>query len=133
MGYRFMQPLRIAIQWLYLLFIVWLGIRFYQFVSQIRSGTVPAVSRPDGVEGFLPIAALLGLRDWFHTGNINPVHPAAVVILLTITILSLLLRRSFCSWICPIGTIEELLWKRGYTLFKRNIRLPKWLDIVLRS
>ena len=49
MGYRFMQPLRITIQWLYLLFIVWLGIRFYQFVSQIRSGTAPLVNRPDGI------------------------------------------------------------------------------------
>ena len=134
MGSRYMQPLRIAIQWLYLLFIIWLGSRFYQFVAHFRSGNLsPPVDRPDGIEGFLPIAALLGLRDWFHSGSINPVHPAAVVILLTVIFLSLLLRRSFCSWICPIGTIEELLWKRGFVLFKRNIRLPQWLDIVLRS
>jgi polyferredoxin len=134
MGNRFMQPLRIAIQWLYLFFIVWLGSRFYQFVAHFRSnGLTPLVERPDGVEGFLPIAALLGLRDWLHTGSLNPVHPAAVVILLTIIILSLCLRRSFCSWICPIGTIEELLWKRGFVLLKRNIRLPHWLDVTLRS
>ncbi len=134
MGSRFMQPLRIAVQWLYLLFIIWLGSRFYQFVTHFRSnGLTPAVNRPDGIEGFLPIAALLGLRDWLHSGSISPVHPAAVVILLTAITLSLLLRRSFCSWICPIGTIQELLWKRGFALFKRNIRLPQWLDIILRS
>lgn len=134
MGSRYMQPLRITIQWLYLLFIIWLGSRFYQFVAHFRSnGVTQPVERPDGIEGFLPIAALLGLRDWFHSGNINPVHPAAVVILLTVIILSLLLRRSFCSWICPIGTLEELLWKRGFALFKRNPRLPQWLDIALRS
>lgn len=134
MGSRFMQPLRIAIQWIYLFFTLWLGIRFWQFVVHFRSGGMtPAVPRPDGVEAFLPIAALLGIRDWFQTGSINAVHPASVVILLTAIALSFLLRRSFCSWICPIGTLEELLWKRGFILFKRNIHLPKWLDIIMRS
>lgn len=129
-----MQPLRIAIQWLFLLFTVWLGVRFWQFVLHFRSGGVtPAIQRPDGVEAFLPIAALLGIRDWFHTGSINVIHPASVVILLTAIALAFLLRRSFCSWVCPIGTLEELLWKRGFSLLKRNIRLPKWLDIILRS
>lgn len=134
MSNRFMQPLRITIQWLYLFFISWLGFRFYQFVAHFRSnGMTPLVNRPDGVEAFLPIAGLLGLRDWLESGSINPVHPAAVVILLTAIIVSLLLRRSFCSWICPVGTIEEVLWKRGFALFKRNIRPPRWLDIILRS
>lgn len=133
MGNRFMQPLRITIQWLYLLFILYLGVRFYQFVTHFRSGGIyPPVQRPDGVEGFLPIAALLGVKEWFVTGSINPIHPAAVVILVSIVLVSLLLRRSFCSWICPVGTIEELLWKKGFSLFKRNIRLPKWLDNTLR-
>ena len=134
MGNRFMQPLRIAIQWLYLLFTIWLGIRFWQFVTYFRSGGMtPAVPRPDGIEAFLPIAALLGIRDWFQTGNINGVHPASVVILLTAIALAFLLRRSFCSWICPIGTLEEILWKSGFSLLKRNVRLPNWLDIALRS
>lgn len=134
MGNSFVQPLRITIQWLYLIFIIWLGIRFYQFVGHIRSkGVSPAVPRPEGVEGFLPIAALLGVKDWIFSGSINPVHPASVVILLAIILVSLLLRRSFCSWICPIGTIEELLWKSGFSIFKRNLLLHRWLDIALRS
>ncbi len=129
-----MQPMRIAIQWCYLVFIVYLGFRFYQFVTGLRAGGVPLLDeRPNGVEGFLPIAALLGIRDWFATGSINPLHPASVVILLSALIVSLLLRRSFCSWICPVGTVEELLWKRGFSLFKRNIRVPQWLDSILRS
>jgi polyferredoxin len=134
MGNRFMQPLRITIQWLYLFFIIYLGFRFYQFVVHFRSGgSAPPVPRPEGVEAFLPIAALLGIRDWLTSGNINQIHPASVVILVSAVAVSLLLRRSFCSWICPIGTIEELLWKRGFALFKKNIRLPHWLDVILRS
>lgn len=133
MGNRFMQPLRITIQWLYLFFIFYLGFRFYLFVAHFRSGGISlAVQRPEGVEAFLPIAALLGIKDWFVSGSLNQVHPAAVVILISIVLVSLLLRRSFCSWICPLGTIEELLWKKGFSIFKRNIRLPKWLDNILR-
>ena len=131
---RFMQPLRIAIQWFYLLFTIYLGFRFYQFVLHFQSGgTAPPVGRPDGVEAFLPIAALLGIRDWLASGSINPVHPAAIIILLAAIATSLLLRRSFCSWICPVGTVEELLWKRGFRLFRRNFHPPGWLDIMLRS
>jgi polyferredoxin len=134
MGNRFMQPLRITVQWLYLFFIIYLGIRFYQFVAHFRSGGIsPLVQRPAGVEAFLPIAALLGVKEWFVSDSINPVHPAAVVILISILLVSLLLKRSFCSWICPIGTIEELLWKRGFSIFRRNLRLPSWLDNTLRS
>ncbi len=134
MGNRFMQPLRIAIQWLYLFFCLWLGWRFFQFVLHFRSGGLsPAIPRPEGVEAFLPIAALMGVRDWFATGRLNPVHPAAVVILLSVVLVSLLLRRSFCSWICPVGTISELLWKRGFSLLRRNLRPPRWLDQILRA
>lgn len=134
MGSRYMQPLRITIQWCYLFFIVYLGIRFYQFVADVRTGgTAQIAERPDGIEAFLPIAALLGIREWLFSGSLNPIHPAAVVILLSALLVSLLLRRSFCSWICPVGTVEELLWKRGFSIFKRNIRLPKWLDCILRS
>ena len=134
MSNRFMQPLRITIQWCYLFFIVYLGFRFYQFFAGYKAGGLsPTFDRPEGVEGFLPIAALLGIRDWYASGSINQVHPASVVILLSAVLVSLLLRRSFCSWICPVGTVEELLWKRGFSLFKRNIRLPDWLDNILRS
>ncbi|HZV82684.1 MAG TPA: 4Fe-4S binding protein [Geobacteraceae bacterium] len=134
MGNRFMQPLRIAIQWVYLLFCLYIGWRFFQFVAHFRTaGVAPQVPRPDGVEAFLPIAALMGVRDWVAVGRLNQIHPASVVILLSVILVSLLLRRSFCSWICPVGTLEELLWKRGFALFKRNLRPPPWLDMILRS
>ncbi|KAF0219784.1 MAG: 4Fe-4S [Geobacteraceae bacterium] len=131
---RYIQPLRIAVQWGFLLFQLYLGFRFYQFVNYFHSGgTVSFVSRPEGIEGFLPISALLSLKGWFASGEINPVHPAALVIFLTIVGVSLLLKRSFCSWICPVGTLSELLWKSGFNLFRRNFRPPQWLDVILRG
>src|ERR1039457_546178 len=103
-----MQPLRILIQFCFLGFMLWLGLRFYQFVDYFRSGgTSAVVSRPAGVEGFLPISGLLGISAWIKGLGINSIHPAAVVIFLTVLVVSLLLRRSFCSWICPVAAISE--------------------------
>lgn len=134
MNNRYMQPLRIAVQWGFLLFMLYLGVQFYRFVLYFRSGGASSfVPRPDGIEGFLPISALLSLKEWFLSGSINPVHPAALVILLTVIAMSLLLKRSFCSFICPVGTISELLWKSGFNLFRRNLQPPSWLDLPLRG
>lgn len=134
MSKRYIQPLRIFIQWGFLLFSLYLGAAFYHFVQYFRSGATGAVPlRPDGVEGFLPISALLSLKDWLMNGSINPVHPAALVIFLCVVAVSLLLKRSFCSWICPVGTLSEVLWKGGFSLFRRNIRPPRWLDLTLRG
>ncbi len=134
MSNRFMQPLRIGVAWSFLLFQLYLGVTFYRFVLYLRSGgATPYVPRPDGIEGFLPISALVSLKDWFLNGTINPVHPAGLVIFLTVVAVSLLLKRSFCSWICPVGTVSELLWKCGFNLFRRNFRAPAWLDMSLRG
>jgi polyferredoxin len=134
MSARYMQPLRILIQCAFLGFMVLLGIRFYQFVQVVGSGTSGAVVvRPDGIDGFLPISGLLGAASWIKGGEINSIHPAAVVIFVTVILVSLLLRRSFCSWICPVAVISECAWKGGFRLMRRNPRLPAWLDGGLRS
>ena len=134
MSARYMQPLRILVQFSFLGFMIWLVLRFYQFVQAVNSGGKEyIISRPDGVDGFLPISGLLGTAFWVKGGEINSIHPAAVIIFVTALLVSLLLRRSFCSWICPVAAISECTWKGGYRLLRRNLRLPAWLDIVLRS
>lgn len=131
---RYVQPLRILVQFCFLAFMLWLGLCFYLFIRYAGSGGEFApVPRPDGIEGFLPISGLLGLAGWLKGLGINPVHPAAMVILLTVLAVSLLLRRSFCSWICPVATISECAWKAGLRGVGRNLRLPHWLDVALRG
>ena len=134
MSTRYVQPLRILIQFCLLGFMLWLGVRFYQFVLYFRSGgTAPFVPRPDGIEGFLPISGLLGTASWLKGNAINSIHPAAMVIFLTVLVMALLLRRSFCSWVCPVAAVSECAWKAGFKLLRRNPRLPRWLDLPLRG
>jgi polyferredoxin len=47
--------------------------------------------------------------------------------------ISLLFRKAFCSWLCPIGTISEWLWQGGKEMMGRTFAVPRWLDIPLRS
>ena len=134
MSARYMQPLRILVQCAFLGLTAWIVFRFYQFVQVVSSdsaGTAPV--RPDGIDGFLPISGLLGAASWAKGGGINTIHPAAVIIFVTVILVSLLLRRSFCSWICPVSALSESAWKGGFRLMRRNPRLSAWLDIGLRS
>ena len=125
---------RNIVQWCFLVWVAGIGIRFGLFVNSAERGAaVPLVSRPPGVEGFLPIGALTSLKSWLITGTIHPVHPAALVIFLTILIMSLFAKKSFCSWLCPVGTLSEALHKLGRRVFGRNFRIWLWLDLSLRS
>jgi len=110
-----------------------IGLQFFVYVFQALAGGAITVQRPPGVEGFLPIGALMGWKLYVVTGIWDPVHPAAMVILGFAALISLLLRKSFCGWFCPVGSLSEWLWKLGLKNFGKNFNLPLWLDYSLRS
>ncbi len=125
---------RAVIQWSFLAWVVLIGIRFGMFVRHFESGgATPLVSRPPGVEGFLPIGAMASLKYLLLTGEVNPLHPAALVILLSVLGMSLLAGKSFCSWLCPVGTISEAAGKLGRRALGRNYRIWRPLDFALRG
>jgi polyferredoxin len=128
------QFLRTAVQTAFLFLCVWIGIEFYLFVRWGMSGNnATAVSRPPGVEGFLPISALISLKYWLQTGVINNIHPSGLFIFISILLVSFLMKKAFCSWMCPVGTLSESLWMLGEKLFGRNLGLPRWMDYPLRA
>jgi len=125
---------RWAIQWLMLGWCLFLGVQFALFVRHFQNPAVnPYYPRPPGVEGFLPIGALVSFKAWVTRGYLDPVHPAALVLFVTFLAMALVTRKSFCSFICPVGTLSEPLWKLGQRLFRRNFRIWSWLDVVLRG
>ncbi len=127
------QTVRRAVQFSFLGLNLWIGIEFYLFVRQFETGGGAIVwERPPGVEGWLPIAGLLNLKSLFTTGEVPAVHPAAMVLLAAFLGMSLIFRRAFCGWVCPVGTISEQLWKFGQKMFRRTWSLPRWLDLTLR-
>jgi polyferredoxin len=128
------QPLRRLVQVLFLALNVLLGLQFVLFVRYFESGGhTLRVSRPPGVEGYLPIAGMMNLKYFLVTGQIPSVHPAAMFLLSAFLLVSIVFRKAFCSWLCPIGTLSEGLWKLGRKLLRRNWSMPRWFDIPLRS
>ena len=128
------QRLRQAFQLAFLALNLWIGTRFYLFVRYYETaGQSVRVARPPGVEGWLPVASLMNLKVWLASGELPRIHPAGLFLLLAFLGMSWLARKSFCSWLCPVGTVSEYLWRLGRRTFGSNFRLPRRLDIGLRS
>jgi polyferredoxin len=128
------QRLRRIYQLAFLALNAWLGAQFYLWVRHFETGgRTLAVSRPPGVEGYLPIAGLMNVRYWLLTGHVPAIHPAAMFLVVAFVAMAFLLRKAFCSWLCPVGTFSEFLWKLGQKLFRRNFHLPRGVDLPLRG
>ncbi|MGD9488647.1 MAG: 4Fe-4S binding protein [Calditrichaceae bacterium] len=128
------QNVRFSVQLGFLLLILWIGYEFYGFVEyHLSGGQTARFERPPGVEGFLPIGALVSLKYWILSGEFSMIHPSALVLFLIFVFTAVFLKKGFCSWICPVGFISEMLWNFGQKIFGRTFALPKWLDYPLRS
>ncbi len=128
------QLIRRSTQFAFLLLNVWIGGAFYLWVRHFESGRHDRlVVRPAGVEGWLPIAGLMNLKYWLSTGLVPSIHPAAMFLFIAFVAIAFLFRKAFCSWLCPVGTLSESLWRIGRRFFHRNFLLPRWIDIPLRG
>jgi polyferredoxin len=111
-----------------------IGVQFWAFVRFFETaGESARVARPPGVEGWLPIAALMNLKVAVLTGELPRRFPAGMVLLVAFLAITFLFRKAFCSWLCPVGTISEGLWKLGRRIFRRTFALPGWADWPLRA
>ncbi|MBL0174719.1 MAG: 4Fe-4S binding protein [Ignavibacteria bacterium] len=127
------QTIRFWVQMGFIALCLWIGIEFMLWQAAHNAGAVPPVGRPAGVEGFLPISALMSVWYWMQTGEFNRMHPAGMIILVAIVAISVVFKKSFCSWFCPIGTVSESIGEFGRKLFGRNFVPWKWIDLPLRT
>ena len=128
------QHIRLLVQTGFLLLIIWIGFQFVGFVRYYQSGgQATFYHRPPGVEGFLPISSLMGLKYFLMTGHLSRVHPAGIVLLAIFILFAVFMKKGFCGWLCPVGFFSEYLGKLGKKIFGKNFIFPKWLDCPLRS
>ena len=99
---------------------------FFLFFARIVS--VHAVCPIGGFEIFFT-----GL---FRTGfTLAGLFSGMVVLFLAMSLLSLIFRRAYCSYICPLGALQELSENLGKAVLPKKIRtlaLPALLDKSLR-
>ncbi|MDR0246940.1 MAG: 4Fe-4S binding protein [Burkholderiales bacterium] len=131
---RNVKTWRHAAQLGFVLLNVFLCVQFYFWVRYYETGGATLkVARPDGVGGWLPIAGLMNLKYALTTFEIPPIHAAAMFLLAAFLLISVLFKKTFCSWLCPVGTLSEALWRLGQRVFGRAFLPPRWLDLPLRS
>jgi ferredoxin len=56
-----------------------------------------------------------------------------LALLVSLVVLTLATKKTFCSWICPFGTVSEWLARLGRRVFHRDIRVPGAVDRVLMN
>jgi len=125
--------LRYAVQFGFLALTIFIGYRFYQFVRHFEVVGQPFVQRPPSVDGFLVIGGLMAFKFFLLTGIVDPVHPSGFILFTAILGVSLVMKKGFCGWICPVGTLSQYVWMAGEKVFGRNFRIGPFTDISLRS
>jgi polyferredoxin len=124
---------RVFVRGAFLVFFVWICVQLMMFAAWAR-GAGPFVPRPEAVAGILPVGHFTSFFAWVRGGGWDVLLPAGLVIIIASVTLSLLLKRGFCGWICPLGS----LWEAGALLGRRvlggrSLRVPKWLDAAGRG
>ena len=72
---------RIVVQAVFAGVTLLIGLQLVRFYLAALAGTTPLPVRPPGVEGFLPISGIMGILDWGYQGRLNPIHPAATILI----------------------------------------------------
>lgn len=124
-------PLRWLVKGAFLALFVYLSARLLGFASWAR-GEGPYVPRPEAVAGILPVGHFTSFFAWLKGGGWDTLLPAGLVIILAALATSLLFKRGFCGWICPVGTVWEGAGSLGRTLIGHNVQLPRWLETAGR-
>jgi len=124
---------RMVVKWAFLAFFLFAVAQLLMFVQWAQGGGM-YVPRPEAVAGLLPVGHFTSFFAWVKGGGWDTFLPAGLVIIIGAIATSLLFKRGFCGWICPLGTVWESAALLGRKILGgRNVRLPRWLDIAGRA
>src|SRR5207253_574683 len=137
------QQVRFGVQLLFAAITLWVGIQFVMWVRYFETGgTTLQVERPDGVEAWLPIASLMNLKTLILTpvpeiraflggpyGLVADVKmlnffghmgEGTAVFLVVLVGLSLVVKNTWCRYLCPYGALMGLVALESPTRIVRN-------------
>ncbi len=115
------RNVRLAVQMAFLAFMSWVGYR-HQVLGGGPAG-VPTVDAMCPFGGLESLYAFLGTGGWLRR-----VAPSALVLFVGVVLVTIIVGRVFCGWICPLGTIGELSALAGRKAGIRKASLPDVVD-----
>lgn len=87
------------------------------------------------LHGICPFGGVVSLYQLATVGSlVKKVHDASLVLMGIAFFLVILVGPAFCGWVCPLGTVEELIGRIGSRIFKKkyNTFIPASIDEYLR-
>lgn len=84
-------------------------------------------------ENYCPFGGVEALYTVFTEKQFTcALAPLNLSLMIGVVALTLLTKRSFCGWVCPLGAIAEWINKLGDKVWKKRPRLPRSADKYLR-
>ncbi len=117
------QRLRLIIQYLAFLLFIYGGLLFIDLGSSLPTFACGYVKSHGGVCFLMPIQHLLGLPFKAFSGwrGISFITSIITFILLTV-----LINKAWCGWVCPMGLVQDLLTDLRKFLKIEQVRFP-WI------
>ena len=108
-------------------------IAVFVYVLLISIGKYLSWSNTANLHSICPFGGVVNLYTFFSSGNyVAKLHQATFILLIALVVGLILTGKSFCGWICPLGSVQEWLGKLGRKLFPRIYdKLPRKLSYVL--
>lgn len=125
------QSLRRGVQLLFLALILLISLNH---LAVEEGWEIPVVGSAS-LHAICPFGGVVSIYQLLATGElVRKVHESSVVLMGGVFVLALLFGPVFCGWICPFGTVQELVGRLGKKLFRRkyNRLLPKGIDSLAR-
>ena len=142
--------LRLGVQLLMLFFMLYGGAVLGHYLADKVSGTLPALSCAFDQENadycvLIPTQHQLHHRVGESIVKMQQfsfqIFLPLVFTLVSFFLMFIVLNKAFCGWICPLGTVQELIYKAGRRLGfdmkrlenggEKKVRPVKWLVLVL--
>jgi len=108
------------------------------FHLAVLGGAVALLARgmngltPNTCETYCPFGGVAALYSLIrYRGYTCALSEMNVAMLVSLVVLTLVAKKSFCSWVCPLGTLQEWLGRLGRRVFGRWFRIPDGIDAWL--
>jgi polyferredoxin len=95
---------------------------------------LPFGKAPVGVDALCPFGGIEAAFTLITTGKLlQRIALSSFILLAAVLVTAVLFRRAFCGYICPLGTLQEIMARLGGRLFKRPLRVPAAIDRPARG
>ena len=111
------QRIRVIVQILFFTLIALTALNGYLETIGI---SIPLISLAS-LHALCPFGGVVTIYSLVTTGTfVQKIHASSIVLLGLVGIFSILFGPVFCSWLCPLGSLQEWLGKLGSKIFKKR-------------